>query len=290
MALIDLDKISCLDQLEQATSAELWDAFLEGQANLFFDSEFDWIVKSNWWKESENVLEMGCGNGAYLHRLSLQNQDKGFRGVDRDSNHVEQANQRYPEANLAFREGDAEAFDPQLIGSANAVLFRMTLQHLVNPTKALEHAAEYLSPNGYVVVIDSYDEARRSSHLISTVEKALQQVAEVQRKQGRGNRKITLELLQAVDRGDSPLADLYEVAFSNIDRDGNLVAEIICLKGAQSRALYFNHGLLFLTLVHRTFDVPIALGAAYDELRSYCEDEEAWTSPGCHFLVLRKKS
>jgi SAM-dependent methyltransferase len=289
--LINFDKTSCLEQLQQATDVELWDAFLEGQANLFFDSEFDWIAKNSWWRDSLNVLEIGSGNGAYLHRLFCQSRDKRFRGIERVSYCVEQANQRYVEDNLAFQVGDAEIFDLQLIRSADIVLFRMVLQHLMDPAKALEHVADYLLPNGHVLIIESYDGVRRSSRSISTIDEALRRVAEIQGKQGtkKGNRRVTLELLQRLERGSSPLCDLYEIAFSNIDSEGNLVVETIRLEGARSRALYFNHGLLFLTLMHRTFAIPVPFSIAYDELMSYYEDEGAWASPGVHFLVLKRK-
>jgi hypothetical protein len=56
-----------------------------------------------------------------------------------------------------------------------------------------------------------------------------------------------------------------------------------------SRILYFNHSLLFLTLLHRTYHISVDLNRAYDELQDYLYDENAWTSPGTHFLVLKKK-
>ncbi len=38
--LIQYDKEICLERLEQATTEELWDAFLQGQAELFLNPSF----------------------------------------------------------------------------------------------------------------------------------------------------------------------------------------------------------------------------------------------------------
>lgn len=288
--LISSDKITCLEELENSTDAQLWDVFLKGQTELFFDSEFAWISKGLWWQEAKNILEMGSGNGSYLYKLSCQFQDKIFKGIEKLSQPVKQANEQYTWANLVFKQGDAEIFDDQLVDSADIVLFRLTIQHLKDSSTALENAVKYLSPGGYVVIIDSYDMAKRTSHPIPAIDDALQQVAEVQKKAGKGNRKGTLELLQALEAKQSPLSEHYEVVSSNLDIHGNIIGDCVLFEGEKSRILYFNHSLLFLTLLHRTHHIPVDLNKAYDELQDYVNDENAWTSPGAHFLVLKKKS
>ena len=287
--LIETDKTTCLEELEKATDAQLWDVFLEGQSKLFFDSEFAWIAKGIWWQEAKNILEIGSGNGAYLYRLSQQFQDKMYKGVEKLSQPVKDANKRYACSNLIFEEGDAEVFDERLVNSVDIILFRLTLQHLKDSFIALKNAAYYLSSNGYIVIIDSYDKAKSSSHPISAVDEALELVAEVQKKAGKGNRKVTLELLQMLENKHSPLSEFYEVVSSNLDINGDVIGDCVCFQGERSRILYFNHGLLFLTLLHRTYHIPVDLNRAYDELQDYLHDENAWTSPGMHFLVLKKK-
>lgn len=288
--LIEYDKVTCLERLEKAEDAELWDFFLAGQAKLFFDSEFQWILKQVWWQQSERILEIGSGNGAYLSKLSNKFQEKTFLGIEKLSKFVTQANVLYAKDKLAFREGDAEIFDTQLINSADIVLFRLTLQHLQDSTTALKNASHYITSNGYVFIIDSCDMAMRTSHSITAIDEALQLVAECQSKQGKGNRKVTLELLQSLESEKSPLSNLYEVVFSNLDAAGNILCDSIRFEGERDRRIYFNHSLLFLNLLHRTYQIPIDLNKAYNELQAYIEDEGAWTSPGIHFLVLKRKS
>ncbi len=282
--LIPYDKVTCLERLEQAEDAELWDVFLEGQTQLFSGSELRWIASQAWWQQSSRILEIGSGNGAYLSKLSLEFPEKRFQGIEKQSQFVTQSNALYAKDNVAFQEGDAEIFDPQLSHSADVVLFRLTLQHLQDATTALKIAARYLSSHGHVLIIDSCDMAKRTSHPIVAIDEALLLVAEAQRSKGKGNRRITLELLQ-----DCEVLKLYEVAFSNLDIVGNILCDITRIEGERDRKLYFNHNLLFLTLLHRTYQIPVDLNKAYDELQDYLKDESAWTSPGVHYLVLRRK-
>lgn len=287
--LIETDKSTCLKALANATEDKLWDAFLEGQSTLFFDLEFAWIAKGIWWQEAKNILDMGSGTGSYLYKLSQQFPGKLYKGIEIHSQYVKQATERYAWSNLIFQEGNAEVLDAQLLRSADIVLLRLTLQHLKNPLAALENAFDYLSPQGYAIIIDSYDKAKRSSHPIPTIDEALTLVAEMQEKAGKGNRKVTLELLQMLESQQSPLSEFYEVVSSNLDINGNIIGDCVCFQGEKSRRQMFNHGLLFLALLNCTYHIPVNLSRAYDELQEYLEDERAWTSPGIHLMVLKKK-
>lgn len=285
----EYDKTACLERLKAASDTELWDVFLEVQANLFFNREVKWMEQRAWWPQAEKILEIGSGNGAYLSRLAAQFQEKVFQGVEKLPLSVKQANERFARDRLSFREGDAEIFDPQRAGSADIVLFRLTLQHLSDPNGALRNAFHYLAPEGHVLIIDSYDRAGRSSHPIAAIEDALQLVAERQREKGLGNRKVTLDLLKDFELGKGPLCKLYDVAFTNLNAAGEILCETLRFSGERDRRLSFTQNLLFLDLLHRTYQIPIDLDKAYDQLKTYLEDETAWSSPGMHFLVLKKK-
>jgi SAM-dependent methyltransferase len=287
--LIQYDKEICLERLEQANNEELWDAFLEGQAELFFEPEFQWIARQSWWGEVKNILEIGSGNGAYLSQLAYQFHEKAFFGIEKLPLSVKQANERYSRDRVGFQEGDAEIFNEQLTNSAEVVLFRLTLQHLKKPLLALQNTWDYLLSNGYVLVIDSCDSAKKTSHPITAIDKALELVAESQRMNGIGNRKITLEILQMLENQQSPLSELYELVSSNLDTTGKVLYENIRLEGEQVRKRYFNHSLLFLTLLHHTYQVQIDINKAYNELEEYLEDQNAWIVLGMHYLVLKKK-
>lgn len=287
--LIEFDKTTCLQRLETADDSELWDVFLKGQTKLFFDSEFQWVADKIWWQKPKRITEFGSGNGAYLSELANRFHEKTFQGIEKLPSFVEKANENYATNNLSFCEGDAEIFNTQLTGSADIVLFRFTLQHLKDPVIALKNAAKYLSSNGCVIIIDTYDKARRASHPITSINNALELVAESQEKKESGNRKISLDLLQTFEIEDSPLNELYELYFSNIDMAGNVLSEVVRFEGERDRKLFFNHGLLFITLLQRTYKIPVDLDTAYNELKEYLEDKDAWISLGMHYMILKKR-
>ncbi len=287
--LLEYDKITCLEKLEKASDAQLWDVFLEGQANLFFESESLWLAKNSWWDSTQKILEIGSGNGAFLHKLSKDFPIKTFQGIEKLSEFVEKANMQYATDDLIFYEGDAEIYDARLEESVDIVLFRLTLQHLGNPTEALKNAAAYLKPNGYVVIIDSFDKAHKNSPPISAIDEAILLASEAQKSRSIGNRKISFELLQSINSGETELCNLYEVDFSSVDTQGNVICDTIRFEGSVNRLRYFNHTLLLLTLFQRTYHIPVNLDKAHDELQAYIRDENAWSCPGVHFLVLKKK-
>lgn len=288
--LIKYDETICLEQLEKATNEKLWDAFLEVQADLFFEPEFQWIANQGWWEEVKNTLEIGSGNGAYLSKLADQFPEKSFYGMEKLPLSVEQANERYAGNRIVFEEGDAEILNEQWVNSADIVLFRLTLQHLKNPFLALQNAWHYLQSGGHVLIIDSCDSAMKTSHSITAIDKALERVVESQRNQGVGNRKITLEILEMLENNHSQLSEWYEIVSSNLDATGKVLYKNMRLEGEQNRKLYFNHNLLFLTLLHRTYGVQVDIKGAYTELKEYFADENAWTILGMHYLVLKKKT
>lgn len=287
--LIKYDKAICLEPLEKATNEELWDAFLQVQADLFFEPEFQWIAKQEWWEEVKNILEIGSGNGAYLSKLADQFPVKSFYGVEKLPLLVEQANERYAGNRVVFEEGDAEILNEALVNSAEVVLFRLTLQHLKKPFLALQNTWHYLQSNGYVLIIDSCDSAMKTSHPITAIEKVLERVSESQSNKGIGNRKVTLDIVEMLGNDQSQLSEWYEIASSNLDATGKGLEDNIRLEGEENRKLFFNHNLLFLTLLHRTYGVQIDINQAYTELNEYFADEDAWTVLGMHYLVLKKK-
>jgi SAM-dependent methyltransferase len=215
--LIAYDKAICLERLEKATTEELWDVFLVGQAELNFTTEFHWVSNKEWWQKAENVLDIGCGNGAYLSKVANQFPEKKFLGIEKLPLSVTHANERYASNGVTFEEGDAEVLHEPLTSTADVILFRLVLQHLQKPLLALQNSWHYLAPKGYVLIIDSYDPAKRTSHPISELDHLLALVAEKQANSDKGHRKISLEVLQQIENQRSPLSELYRVVFTNLD-------------------------------------------------------------------------
>jgi SAM-dependent methyltransferase len=286
--LVDYDQQTCAETLQAADLSDLWNYFLKGQADLFFSHEAELLADEPAWTTAQMVLELGSGNGAYLSRLSETFKDKKYLGVEKQSSFVEQSNAQFGCSGLVFVEGDAEEENELYTNQFDAVLFRLTLQHLKNPRLALQLAHQYLKQDGYVIIIDSYDPAKRCSHEIPSVEDASRQHNEHNKATLNGNRRITIEILEDLQNGNHSLNNLYEVARTSLDVQGNRLEEGIRFKSEQDRKRYFNHALLLLGILHNGYDVSVDFSKAYEELQVYLEDQDSWICPGMHFLVLKK--
>lgn len=286
--LLEYKKDTCLEMLQTAELSELWDQFLKIQVALFFDQEAKLIADEQWWKESKNILELGSGNGLYLHKLSSKFGNKKYFGVEKQQPLVEQSIRIFNNPGLEFLEGDAEIEDKKYLGQFDVILFRMTLQHLKAPWLALEHAHKYLKRGGHIIIIDAYDPARSSSHTIPSLEEASLKHNALNQKDANGNRKITIEILNKLNKKEEPLNEQYEIVFTNLDQKGNLLKNVVIFEGEQYRKLYFNHILLFLNILNKSRKIPVDFSRAYDELTIYLGDQKAWVRPGTHYLILKK--
>lgn len=282
------DKETCLDILQKADLAALWDQFLKTQSALFFDQETNVIADEPWWIKAENILEMGSGNGVYLHKLLKKFGDKSYVGVEKQPQLVEQSKKIFNTSKLEFLEGDAEIEDRKFLGQFDVILFRLTLQHLNAPWLALEHAYKYLKQGGRIFIIDAYDPVRSSSCKLSSLEEASRKHNELNKKNARGNRLVTMEILNALYNSEGPLKGMYEVEFTNLDTKGELLKKVVVFEGESDRKLYFNQVLLYLAILDKSWQIPVDFSKAYDELKIYLEDKDAWIHPGTHYLVLRK--
>lgn len=286
--LIEYDQQTCVEMLQAADLPELWNYFLKGQANLYFDQEAEWLSEKDCWTRAQNIVELGSGNGAYLSRLSETFNGKTFLGIEKQASFVEQSNVHFGRSGLTFIEGDAEIAYEQYENQFDAVLYRLTLQHLKNPKLSLELAYKYLKKDGYVFIIDSYDPAKVSSHNIHVFEEASRQHNERNRATLKGNRRITIEILEDLQNKNGSLSNLYEVVHTSLDVQGNRLEKGIRFESEQDRKRYFNHALLFLSILKKGYEVPVDLSKAYSELQVYLEDEKSWICPGMHLLILKK--
>lgn len=283
--LADYDRESCVEMLQETDLSDLWSCFLKGQTSLYFDQEKEWFLREEGWKRAQNVLDLGSGNGAYLSQLAEAFREKSFLGIDKKASFVEEANAQFHRFGLSFVEGDAEIAYTEHQGQFDAILYRLTLQHLSHPKLSLQLAHEYLKKDGYVFIIDSCDSAKISSHEMRSLEEAFRYY------NGRtqlGNRRITMEILEDLQDKGSLLGSLYEVVYTSLDVQGNRLEKGIRFESEQDRRRYFNHTLLLLGILKKGYAVPVDLSEAYDELQVYLKDEGSWVSPGTHLLVLKK--
>ncbi len=286
--LFEYDKQICTEILQTADEADLWNHFLTGQVGLYFSQEAKLLASEKCWLTAQNVLDLGSGNGMYLYRLSEAFKDKAYLGIEKQLSLVKQSDEEFGGIGLEFREGDVEAEIEGCKGQFDAILYRCTLLHLKNPKLSLEHAYQYLKQDGCVIIIDSFDPASRSSHRIPSVEDAFLRLNERNEREGTGNRRISIEILEELQQGKGPLAGLFQVIRTSLDAHGNRLEKGIRFESEQDRKRVFNHGLLLLAVLNKRHGIPVDFLKAYEELQVYLKDDHSWRSPGVHFLILKK--
>lgn len=286
--LLEQDKTTCLEMLQKIETTDLWDIFLKEQVTLFFEKEMEFLAASgDWWSSANDILELGCGNGVFLNTLQNRFKDKHYLGMDKELGILDQAKLLVSEAShLNFVIGDAEIEDKTYRGQFDAVIFRLALLHLKNPRQALKNAYAYLKPGGHVIIMDACDTVRKSSHAIYELDQLFEILNGNQ--YTSSNRKISLEVLRELEGKQGFLPELFDVVFSNLNSEGQLVYDMR-FDGPENQRKGFNHHLLLLAVFHKRRGFPINFDKAYDELKTQALDPTSWFIPGFHYLVLKKR-
>jgi ubiquinone/menaquinone biosynthesis C-methylase UbiE len=281
--------IAVVDRLlENATLAEIWDHFLQGQARLLFNNhDQDWLADQTWWHSAKNVLEIGCGNGCYLSLLSEAFPEKTLEGVDYNTTYIEKARDRHSEKGISFRPGNAEEELPECRGKFDVVFFRFTLQWLKNPRLALEIAHSYLKPGGKLLVIDSYDPAAASAEVIPSLQYSIDELHEKTKAKAKGNRLISMELLNDLEGNEEvPLKRLYGVERTTLDKSGNRTERGPRFESKEHLSRYLNQNLLWFGIMRKQFEISVDLPQARKELQIYLDRNDHWVQIGMHYLLL----
>jgi ubiquinone/menaquinone biosynthesis C-methylase UbiE len=279
------DKETCLRMLEEADFSTLYDALLKVQTKIYLPQEAAFLAREPAWQTAQNVLDLGCGNGAYLKEISNRFSDKRFVGMDKDQPFMELA-QKLSGDRLQFRQGDAEILYSDLEGKFDVVTMHLLLQHMQHPKLALEAAHKYLKPGGYVIITEAYDSARKDSHLYSAFEETTRLHNEKNKSANKGNRKYTLELLNELT-AQGPMSALFEPVYSSLDAAGNVLEYVVKWEKQEELRLYYTGILLYMSMIKKAWEMPVDIQKGFDELQSMIEDKSAWSYPGMHHLILK---
>ena len=97
----------------------------------------------------KNLIDIGCGNGAFLARFHEADPDATLSGLDLSHEMVEQSRRRLPQADIV--EGDAENM-PFADGIFDAVSCHMSIHHHPHPERSLAEMHRILGKNGTVLI------------------------------------------------------------------------------------------------------------------------------------------
>jgi ubiquinone/menaquinone biosynthesis C-methylase UbiE len=97
------------------------------------------------YSKNSNVLDVGCGTGLITRSLS-----GNVIGLDINFWNIQHAMMNAPKASFVL--GDCEDMSEVCSASMDLVVFTETLEHLPNPTKALNEIKRVLKPGGIAVI------------------------------------------------------------------------------------------------------------------------------------------
>lgn len=101
-------------------------------------------------KTGEKVLDVGCGQGLFLARLTRSYKAKGV-GIDISNKSVEFARKNYARKNLSYQIADATKI-PFGDNSFNVVISFDTLEHIEDQKGAVKEIVRVLKPGGKLLI------------------------------------------------------------------------------------------------------------------------------------------
>lgn len=109
-------------------------------------------VLLEYFKKSENILDMGCGEGTRLATLikEVNAPGKKTEGIDASKIAISLASKKYPDLN--FVEGNLENL-PYQDGKFDLLYSAYVFEHLTNPEKVLKEAIRVLKNKGFFMII-----------------------------------------------------------------------------------------------------------------------------------------
>lgn len=134
------------------SAAASWDDLLTRQVDLFGECESEAMRGIDALRTARRVLDVGCGNGAYLAQLRERYPEKDYIGMDVSPAFIEMATRRHGRPGLRFQEGDF--LGAAELPASDVLILRFVVQYLECGVSVLRRSAEALDQGGTVIIIE----------------------------------------------------------------------------------------------------------------------------------------
>jgi SAM-dependent methyltransferase len=248
----------------------VWDEIQYLQSDVCFAQEVAAYYRSNSWRDAKTVLDVGTGNGYFLHRLWRVFPDKHFTAIDSSPDFVTLARRRLEETGACVAVRDF--FDE--VGSYDFVITRLLWQHL--PLSRLEQALSRLEvltrPGGSVLIMDSVDGAREFRPDLRAFDRIMAAYNKKQHAEGRSREVCDLVVAWA-ERSDGW-------------RVGSDVTIVVPSSFPGHLARFARLYSLWLELFEIIADLDVDLPVARAEIDKWFKGERRYTQLGLRLIRL----
>lgn len=112
------------------------------------DALRDEMIKKICVRDGDNILDVGCGNGTFLHELTRWKDVEGF-GIDESADHIHTAKSNWPQLHFETGYNDFLAFEDN---SFRIITVCDDFHTFKNPEKFINEAARVLVPGGRLYI------------------------------------------------------------------------------------------------------------------------------------------
>lgn len=183
--------------------AEKYDDGYEGRLSEKF---YDLVTENVSLSEGMSILDMGCGTGTILYRLSQKCSISGY-GVDVEEKMFEQARKKCPDMQIINCSCDSTPFEDS---SFDAIVACMAYHHFPDKDGFSKECARLLKKGGKLYIADP--------KLPLPIRKAVNTALEIHRVHGR------------IYTADEVTANFSEYGFRKVFDKSDAYAQIICLE------------------------------------------------------------
>lgn len=143
-----------LSRIEFDRQASFYDKSNAANISKYPKECYPFILETLKNRKYSAVLDLGCGTGAMLERISKENPKAFLFGLDLSVNMIREAKRKYI-PNTEFIIGDAENL-PYESEKFDVVICNQSFHHYPNPQKAFDEVYRVLKKSGIFILCDMY--------------------------------------------------------------------------------------------------------------------------------------
>lgn len=128
------------------------DGLLENTGDMALKRRTKWIIANLDLKTGDKILDVGCGDGFYLHILSNLNKKARLTGTDFDVRALGSARKNLQGRNIRLVAGDLMKKLPFASNSFNKIIMSEVTEHLPDDVRGLKEVYRVLKPGGLACV------------------------------------------------------------------------------------------------------------------------------------------